>query len=615
VCGIVGVFGYGASKVNLKKSIELLTSRGPDAQYSISPHSSLNLGAARLAMTDPHPRSNQPFEKHSDWIVFNGEIYNHAILRKLLEQEHKVIFKTFSDTEVLLEIIRTYGHTGVSFLNGMYSFAYYNSSEEKLILGRDKLGKKPLYFSFKESNFYWASTLPALKVAIGNPEINRESILTYLAFGYSIDPNTFYEGVQSVKPGFTCEVNYDLEIKHFKSPDYYENVFDLANPYNQENLQQLLSDSVSTRMNGHDRAAISLSGGLDSSIIASLAANINKEIVAYSLKWSDTDKARYNIDFEKAQTIARNLDIKFIGVNFEDDERNLDKLIAEFIRYMGEPNSNPTGVSLIPLYRRISQDGFRLLLTGDGSDEIFGGYPRYNSQILKNRFRFLNPRSGNTFLNSNSYLSKLALKYTKADNPGIWANFHWNFTPTQISLLQSNNWSQPYPKIVTQIYSSIETADVRYMGKKNFLPVEKVMNRDSDIWLTNESNRKLDRISMAFSMEARSPFQDEKVINAAKKEMSKQNFKFTDKSILRDKFPNLDSLGIRDDKAGFISPVGHWLRNNPNVVKKGLDTLKDSGYFRPDELTKRSRDQFTGDFDRIRQLWSLIILGYWFNEG
>jgi asparagine synthase (glutamine-hydrolysing) len=138
------------------------------------------------------------------------------------------------------------------------------------------------------------------------------------------------------------------------------------------------------------------------------------------------------------------------------------------------------------------------------------------------------------------------------------------------------------------------------------------MERDSSIWLTNESNRKLDRISMAFSIEARSPFQDERVIEVAHQIMNENRFKSHDKQTLRKLFPSLNVAGVRDDKAGFISPVGHWLRTNPQIVSNGLDAVLNSGLFNKNEIARRRNDQFSGDFTRIRQLWSLVVLGYWF---
>ena len=609
MCGIVGVFGPNAPGINLGRSIELLIDRGPDSRAVAQPNNYLNLGAARLAMTDPLPRSNQPFEKNQNWIVFNGEIYNHNELRKWLKDSHGINFVTNSDTEVLMEILRIYGSEGVRFLNGMFAFAYFDSETQKLILGRDRLGKKPLFYSSKGENLYWASTIPVLRQIISNHRINESAVLSYLAFGYTIDPATIYMDIQSVKPGHCYEIQKGISLKVIKSPMYnstFKKDIDALSLYGQ------IRSSVFDRIEGHEGIAISLSGGLDSSIVAQLSSQSNRKVVTYSLKWSDSDKSRYNTDFEKAEMIAKSLNLRFVGVDFLSSGGHLENTLSDFIRFMGEPNSNPTGVSLVPLYRRISQDGFRLVLTGDGSDEIFGGYPRYESPLLGNAFRFLSDRQLIPLMDRASNLGKLSLRFTNPGSPGIWANFHWNFKPKDIAKLLSSNASNTSKEITEGLFASISTLDFEDSDTGSRDALKKVMERDSSIWLTNESNRKLDRISMAFSIEARSPFQDERVIRMANSLMQENSFKSHNKENLRKLFPELRDSGVRDDKAGFISPVGHWLRTNPNLVKTGLDAVLESGLFNTNEIALRRNDQFSGDFSKIRQLWSLVVLGYWF---
>ena len=612
MCGIVGIFGPQASKVNLNKSVDQLLDRGPDSHSIASPNAFLSLGAARLAMTDPLPRSNQPFEKNGNWIVFNGEIYNHNELREWLRNSHGIIFKTNSDTEVLLEILRVYGSEGVRYLNGMYAFAYFDKVQQKVVLGRDRLGKKPLFYAVDDKNIFWASTLTALRKIFPSDQIDKDALVSYLAFGYTIDPSTMYENIKAVTPGYCYEIKTENHVETQKSP-VFESRFDSNNTVS--TLFEEIKSSVSDRIYGHNGVAISLSGGLDSSIVALLSAQSNHEVVAYSLRWTDSDKGRYNTDFERAEVIAANLNLKFVGVDFLSSNGYLEASLKDFVRFMGEPNSNPTGVSLIPLYRRISQDGFRLVLTGDGADEIFGGYPRYESPLLGNAFRFLSDRHLISLMDRTSNLGKLSLRFTNPGSPGIWANFHWNFKPKDIAKLLSVNASNTSKEITKGLFASISTLDFEDSDIGSRDALEKVMERDSSIWLTNESNRKLDRISMAFSIEARSPFQDERVIKNSNRVLQQSGFQSHEKKSLREMFPELSKFGVRDDKAGFISPVGHWLRTNPQLVNTGLDAVMNSGFFNRDEVFRRRRDQFSGDFERIRQLWSLVVLGYWFLDS
>ena len=607
MCGILGVFGGDAASTCIESGLETLLDRGPDSQKVVTPVENLVMGASRLAMTDPHERSNQPFTKNGNWIVFNGEIYNYKELRSKLIEEFALDFTTDSDTEVLIEILRIYGISGVELLRGMFSFVFFNHEGEYVLASRDRLGKKPLFFTLKNSNFFWASTIPALRKICKESKLSSDSILSYLSLGYTIDPNTIYSSIYALKPGFCYKVTKEGVIQEFvvKGLDFE------PKPGYKANLDSSLRSAVADRIDGHNQIAISLSGGLDSTLIAKLSAESNKSVVAFSVLWSNADKERYNYDYNAAFTIAKNLGIEFIGVDFNSDRVTIEEQLQNFLIFMGEPNSNPTGVSLVPLYQKVAERGIRLVLTGDGADEIFGGYPRYESRLLGPNFRFL---SDSRFLNltSNlpSFVEKSFLRFSKPDYSGLWANFHWNFRPKELSGLVSKSFGKNCGELSRQIFKSIQNAE-SYNGTKDVNAIGRVMHRDSSIWLTNESNRKLDRISMAFSIEARSPFQDERVVSLAKQMMMSFGDRYLKKQILWDLYPELINIGVRKDKAGFISPVGHWLRSNPRLVDVAFEALADSGLFQNDKLSKRRKDQYLGQFDKLRQLWSLVVLGYW----
>lgn len=606
MCGILGVFGAAASKVSVEQSLQLLLNRGPDFNSVIRPSEELVLGASRLAMTDPHPRSNQPFGKYDDWLVFNGEIYNYKELRTHLIQEHKRKFVTNSDTEVLFEMLNIYGPAAVTKLQGMFAFVYFNANEKRILLARDNLGKKPLYYSQANNDFFFASTIESLRKLLPSKKIDTSGLLGYLALGYTVDPVTALAEIRSLVPGVCYAVEDDGLIQKVAEFDSLRGVAINSSM----TVRSALNDAVEKRIMEHDEVAISLSGGLDSSIVASLAASTQRRVVGYSVFWGDSDKSRYNRDHDSARLIASNPGIEFVGVDFGDVKGNIENNLVKFIEVMDEPNSNPTGVSMVPLYQKIASDGFRLVLTGDGSDEIFGGYPRYSSRLLGN-VRF---RKGDRLF---AYLSRRIPSIEKALlavlNPwdeGLWSNFHWNFRPHELATLLNGDLSLTSMGIRKSIFESISNISPA-LTKERVHPLEIMMSRDRSIWLTNESNRKLDRISMAFSVEARSPFQDEVVALIALRLMRVSKYKALDKSILWSEFPEMLNAGVRQDKAGFISPVGHWLRSKPEIVEIAIGRLMESGYFDEKELLKRSRTQFSSNFNQIRQLWSLVVLGYW----
>lgn len=605
MCGIIGAFGVGANSFDLSQELIKLKVRGPDSQIIRQPYSFLIMGATRLAMTDPHPRSNQPFSKNGNWIVFNGEIYNYEFLRDYLSKKHGIEFMTYSDTEVLLELLQIYGQEAVEMLNGMYAFAFYDSAKRKLFLARDELGKKPLYFVKQSDNLLWSSTIETLISLSPAKDVNKNALIEYLAFGYTIDANTIYDRVTAVRPGVMHEFDINLVESTNTSPKFNKIFAEKC-----IDLRDAVETAVDERINSHENVAISLSGGLDSSIVTMLAKKRKLDVTAYSLKWTDSDKERYNTDSDVAKRIAANLGVNFCTVDFSA-ENDLERHLRSFIKVMGEPNSNPTGVSMIPLYSKVKQDNHRLILTGDGADEIFGGYPRYESFLLGNNFRFLSAGRTWQLSNESELLRKLALRVGNLANPALWANFHWNFQPREISKILSRGNSLSAHKLAKTLFTSIEQTKIENRQLKFKNAVQSVMELDSRIWLTNESNRKLDRVSMGFSIEARSPFQDSRVIEIANNEIRRKRHAISNKKLLREAFPEVEVLGVREDKAGFISPVGHWLRTNPNIVKTGLEAVNDSGLFNSYEITSRNTDQFSGDFTRIRQLWSLVVLGYW----
>lgn len=607
MCGLIGCFGEKAGSVSLVNGLEKLLDRGPDSNNIETPNEFLVLGAARLAMTDPHERSNQPFSKNGDWLVFNGEIYNFKQVRERIVKEFGVNFVTNSDTEVLIEVLRLYGVKGIGYLQGMFAFAYFNGRDKNLFLARDSLGKKPLYYLKRNNKVYWASTIPALREICRDKEINLDSVVTYLCLGYTIDSETVYSSISSVKPGYCYKIHEDGQIQEFPVVKFDLNQFEV-----ELDLSSTLRRAVVDRIDEHDQVAVSLSGGLDSTIVAMLGAETGKKVAAFSLHWSDSDKKRYNEDYRAAEIIARNLGIEFIGVDFSHYNTPISEYIKKFLIFMGEPNSNPTGISLLPLYETIADKGFRLLLTGDGADEIFGGYPRYSSKILKPRMRMLSDRATLAVTKAAPQdIEKAILRFANADYPGLWTNFHWNFRPRDLSHLLSKKLKRDSSGIAQLIFKKIRNVDSSNRVAEHEI-LTKIMAKDLGIWLTNESNRKLDRISMAYSIEARSPFQDERVIDIGRDLMFKSGYNKLNKKILWETYPNLSKIGVRSDKAGFISPVGHWLRSNPDLIHDAFEALDSSSIFDSEKLYERKSDQFTGDFGKIRQLWSLVILGHWF---
>jgi asparagine synthase (glutamine-hydrolysing) len=315
------------------------------------------------------------------------------------------------------------------------------------------------------------------------------------------------------------------------------------------------------------------------------------------------------VDASLAAKIATKLGLSFQSVEMLKANQVADG-VRDFLIAMEEPNNNPSGVSMMNLYSQIAQSGFRLALTGDGSDEIFGGYARHsNSNKLPNLFRFKSLRIIENVYDDSSLkkymVKRLVSSQIAPESPLSWLQWHWAFNPKEISrVLRIHDAVSDYSAYMCNCILSLDSGNLL----KNPMAI---MKRDHEIWLSMESNRKLDRISMFNSIEARSPFQDNKIIGWARDKFSTEGKRRLNKVDLWNAYPELKSLGVRKDKAGFTSPVGHWLRNNPQLVSSSLSFLAKDERFNSEGLLSLLDAPHRGNYRELMQLWTLVVLSTW----
>jgi len=601
MCGIVGGIGEGSSEA-VNKYIDLLDRRGPDNRTIRTLSNGLTLGSTRLAMTDPLPRSNQPMVEAStgNMIVFNGEIYNYKVIRKDLSSAG-IAFDTESDTEVLLKAISVLGTNVISTLEGMFSFVFFDKKRNILVMARDYLGKKPLYYFSDKNKFFFASHTEIINKYIKGLKLNLKSIKTYLELGYLIDPATMFEKVISVMPGEIVTIDLD-SLVIIRSDSFIP-----SSILNSEdaNISDTLKSALRERVEGHDKFAISLSGGVDSSILALESAKLGFNTQSYSMSWSHSDKDRYKHDSISAKKIASMLGFEHRTIEMPKPEK-LDLILSEYVHAMGEPNSNPTGLSMMVLYSEIAKDGHRLVITGDGADEIFGGYERYKLANQLKVFPKFNSKVVKEIIERNEFNNRVLKSYLLSTVPHnsdfFWLNWH---------LIGRKNMIK---KIINELPDS---NPLIYGGELNMVygcdktGAAQLMFRDLKTWLPMESNRKLDRISMWHSIEARSPFQSERVIGSGYRNMNDVNFSKVNKEILKNAYPELKKLPILSSKYGFISPLGYWLRNNPELIEDSLENITKYLPFSRKELDLLSSSAKNFNFVQFKMLWSLIVLNRW----
>jgi asparagine synthase (glutamine-hydrolysing) len=532
-------------------------------------------------------------------LFFNGEIYNYREIRHELSS-NGYSFNTDSDTEVLLAGLTVHGRDFLPKLNGMFAFCFYHAKKNRIMLSRDSLGKKPLYFSIDNGTLNFCSSQIALRSIQRDLTQDEKGIEDFLLLGYYIDSLTPYASIQSVNPGEILEacVKTPTELTRTKIGPFHPE----EKP---KNLRECLTSAIQQRIHGHDHVAISLSGGLDSTLVALILSEIKPNCTAFSACWPDSDKSRYNEDSEVAFETAKQLGIEFNKVNIFEG-RDLERMLNLYLEVMEEPNNNSTGLSMLNLYESMSQSGFRLALTGDGADEIFGGYSRYVlSEKIPNLLNSKSPRYRRLVLDQkNQRFGNLLGSQLDSQEISKYLKWHLIFTPEEISQL--------IPKLSAK---NVSNRFLRELSNKIQLDSdstrENFMQFDSQLWLSMESNRRLDRVSMSHSLEARSPFEDEVVRSYARELIRNEQSKVTKREIFLEAFPELINIRLQQEKVGFISPIGHWLRNNRKLVSESLNFLASNLGFNRALLNELNGAPDRGNFAELTKLWTLLVLAQW----
>ena len=602
MCGILGGTGEFSNQL-VEYDLQLLYRRGPDNQKLLRVNKDLTMGATRLAMTDPHPRSNQPMcdINTGNTIVFNGEIYNFKLLRNDLEQRG-FKFITDSDTEVLLKGLTFYGEEIIEKLEGMFAFAYFDKKLNTLLIARDYLGKKPLYYYVKDSKIIFCSQANLIKKFVKSINLDYFSIHNYLNFGFLIDPNSMYEQITAVRPGEYLK--FEISDGSFLKQDNFV-PYSIQHPETSD-IRHQIQKSLHERIDGHqNNFALSLSGGIDSTILAIECSRLGIPVKTYSLSYPDSDKERYNDDSNNAAAIAKKLKLDFNLVAMPDSQE-IPLILREFIKSMGEPSNNPTGLAMTHLYSQISARGHRLVITGDGSDEIFGGYPRYDLAHKMRKFPQFHKldtyKLTKRLTLKSDYLVKCLLPFESWKSNNLWKYFHQTMSEGDFK-----NVANEFQLTNTKFFGD-ELHD--YFGL-SFNRVASTLFKDLRTWLPMESNRKLDRISMWNSIEARSPFQAESLIGSGLELMNKSSFHYLNKYYLYESYPELQDLPISKVKTGFISPVGHWLRSNPKLQQEALAGINSFLPFNNEFLMKLQNAPKESNFRYTKMLWSIIVLYDW----
>jgi len=382
MCGIVGIIGDEYLKI--KQLNSEISHRGPDAQNTfVNDESKISFGHTRLSIIDLDERSNQPFISACGnyHLVFNGEIYNYESLSKILLSKGYE-FTTTSDTEVLLYWLIENGLNGVEELDGMFSFAFYNKDKNKLLMCRDHIGEKPLYYSYDSNNFAFCSEMtPILNLSWVDKRLNKSALKNYLFFLYSPPPNTLFNGIKEVFPGQALEVNLDDMV--LKRSFYFvlEDMLKEQNNSNEEDVslfKECFKKSIKSRLKADVRVGMFLSGGLDSNAIVAQAIELNDtQFSSYTMSYSSDIEATEYDESRIAKLCADFYGIENTLINLHENESFSEKLDRS-LEMFGSPFGNATSLVSDILSKSVSSQR-KVCLVGDGGDELLAGYPRYKA--------------------------------------------------------------------------------------------------------------------------------------------------------------------------------------------------------------------------------------------
>jgi asparagine synthase (glutamine-hydrolysing) len=613
VCGIAGVAdlaGLASSDVALVDAmLRTLVHRGPDDLYTIS-DSHVAMGARRLAIIDldagRQPLSN---EDGTVWVTQNGEIYDYVELRADLASRGHVL-KTKGDTEAVVHAYEEFGERFPEKLRGMFAVALWDARQERLVLARDRLGKKPLYWRLADGRLSYGSELKALLADPTMPrEIDREALALYLQYQYIPAPRTIFKGVYKLPPASVLVwAGGEPRITRYWSPAYEPKIRRTRREDVEECLR-LLRESVRLRLRSDVPVGVFLSGGMDSSVVTALMVEASERPVrTFSIGFAEDE---YN-ELPYARAVATHL-----GTDHTDDIVTIDavELLPKLGHHYDEPFGDP---SAMPTFRVAQLAGaeLKVVLTGDGGDESFGGYTRYQFQ---HTMHLLTRMPGSRVMAETAQwvLSRSPVSERTRRRAALWRQLE-RMGPDEryVGLMSIIS-----PAMIHGLLGGYEHSDQSAYLEEALRagpsdPLDRLLRADLHTYLPEDLLVKMDRATMANSLEARAPLLDHKVVEfAASLPSDRKIHRGVTKVILRTAAKTLLPANLIDrPKMGFGIPLHEWFRGSLGDVFADLVLAHDSAI--RDHMDQRVaatllHEHRTGPLTHGYRLWELLMFEQW----
>ena len=625
MCGITGWANLeshtpppeGAQEL-LHAMCERMVHRGPDSE-GLFVTNGVALGMRRLAIIDLVTGEQPVFnEDRSVAVILNGEIYNYRELRTELEARGHS-FRSASDTEVLPHLYEEYGDGMITKLNGMFAFALWDSRRRRLLVARDRFGEKPLYWGVFDDTLLFASepkvllAHPAVK-----PALNLQALRQYLSFDYVPAPLSIYEGINKLPAAHKLT----LEDGRVEIERYWRLSYKTSEPAPSEDdaaqqLRDLLADAVRMRLVSDVPLGVLLSGGVDSSSVAAMAVAASSEAVkTFSISFAESsfDESAY------ARRVA-----KFLGTDHHEERLSANlaaNLVSEIGAWMDEPFSDP---SLVPTYllSRFTRKHVTVALGGDGGDELFAGYPMYaglrwaefykrvppalRAAVVEPLVRLLPVKTTNLSFDYKASRFVTGAKYDAVARHHVWFG---SFTPEeQTELLTVDALAATDGEIYAQARQIAEECD-------SDDPVTRMQSVDTRLYLAEDILTKVDRASMAVSLEVRAPFLDPRVAEFTASlpcsyKLRGHKTKYILKKAVKEMLP---PFVTRRGKKGFGVPVAEWLKEKLRPLARDLlspERVRRASVFNPDYVARLQDEHERGVANHRKLLWTLLMFELW----
>ena len=616
MCGFTGFVG---NFINPREKLEycnkILFHRGPDmSDIFYEEKSKIGLAHSRLSILDISSNAIQPIKDDlGNVLVFNGEIYNYKIIKEKLDKIKSIKWNSTSDTEILFNSLIYFGvENTLEIIEGMYAFCFVKKDNNTIYLCRDISGEKPLYYYQSDDKLIFSSEVKPINYLVDQKKISSDILNNYINFNFNWNNNSVFLNIFSLKPGNYLKFDLNkkkLSINQFWKYEEKYHFFKKNNQYSKKNFDNLLKNEIEKELISDVPVGTFMSSGLDSTLVTSIASTFKKDMQVYSIGYEDK-----NFDeSEQAYKISNYLDIKFNKILFKFSD--VPSLFEELTDRLDLPHTDQSDLPLYLLCKNAKKNGSKVILTGDGGDELFGGYNRHiwgknileMNSLIKIPINFI--LKYNLIISTIEFLNNLLpRKYFQLDLKSKILKFskllkYKNLNDIYLFLLKNNNESD-----LIELFYDKDMSNLRNMMKYDF-----------QFYLPNNVLYKSDRCSMYNSIEIRAPLLSKNIIEYSLC-MQDRNIvnNFQGKLILRKALrKHLPESLIQSKKSGFSIPLAKWIRGPLNDWAKNIffDPIITKNYLIKVDYSNIWERYIKGDDNHFQKVWNIMILNTWIRKN